>query len=193
MQRKLFKTLPMVTLMLLALVLSNCGQKEEPAAEKPPKELKKEAIEANVGDEVLAAYAWEEDNFFAAEFYPAKVITKATKETKGEYEVELKYENQMVKHWTKNLILKTHPAKKEELKSHMVVLYVGVGSAPEPVPEEELTYARWRRAYILSTDELDEKGIVKAKLPEGYAGSVHMKNIRICDEPKMEIPEELKQ
>lgn len=142
MERKLIKALILIVLMLAVLVLSSCGEKEKPAAEKPVKEPEKGAIKLNVGDKVFAAYVWEEDNFFAPEYYPAKVITKASEETKGEYEVELKYENQMVKHWTKHLIVKTHRAQKDEIKPNMVVLYVGVGSSPEPIPEEELKYAR---------------------------------------------------
>jgi hypothetical protein len=189
MQRKLFKALTLV-LMILVLLLWGCAEKEKPAAEKPEKEPAKEAFEVNVGDEVLAAYLWE-DSFYGTEFFPAKVVTKASGETKGEYEVELKYENQMVKHWTKNIVFKSHPAKKEELKVGMVVLYTG--GDDQPRSEETLKYAKWGRGVILSTDEL-HKDIAELQGGE-YKRKYkrHLTAIRIIDEaPKglTEIPAE---
>jgi uncharacterized lipoprotein YehR (DUF1307 family) len=184
MRRELFKALTPVVLMLLVFVLSGCGEKEKPAAEKPEKEPAKEVFEVNVGAEVLAAYLWE-DSFYGTEFFPAKVVTIASEETKGEYEVELKYENQMVKHWTENIVFKSHPAKKEELKVGMVILYTGGDDQPQS--EETLKYAKWGRGVILSTDEL-HKDIVELQGGE-YKRQYkrHLTAIRIIDEARKEL------
>lgn len=195
--KRLFRSsLPIFMAALLILAITNCGADKEEAKAPESVPETKPAVADYLGEGVvLAAYQFE-DNFFGACFYPAKIITEPSEKTKGEYQVMGITGTHDVaegqKHWTKNVILKSHPAKKDELKPGMVVLYTGVGSSPTPAPDEELPYNRWRRAYILKTDEL-HKGIVQAKLPEGYSGPVHIRNIRVCDEPKMELPEELKE
>ncbi|MCK4233167.1 hypothetical protein KAX75_01960 [candidate division WOR-3 bacterium] len=198
MKRVFRSSLPMLIAALLILAITNCGADKEEA--KAPESVPETEPAVTVVDYlgegvVLAAYTFEDD-FFGTCFYPAKIITEPSEKTKGEYQVMGITGTHDVaegqKQWTKNVVLKSHPAKKDELKPGMVVLYTGVGSAPTPAPDGELPYNRWRRAYILKTDELF-KGIVEAKLPEGYSGPVHIRNIRVCDEPKMELPEKLKE
>lgn len=190
MRRRLAKALAVLLVMLLALVLFwGCPEKEKPAEgkpveEKPEKEPVKETFEVNVGDAVIAGYMWEE-GFYGTEFFPAKIVSKASEETKGEYEVELEYENNMVKHWTKNVIFKWHAAKKEELKEGMVVLYTG--GDDQPRTEEDLKEAKWGRGVIVSTDELhkDIVTLIGGEYKREYKR--HISAIRIIDEAPEEV------
>jgi hypothetical protein len=182
MQKRFLTALPVIVVMLAMFLLIGCPEK--PVEEKPEKEPVKEEFDVKVGDEVIAAYQME-DNFFATEFFPAKVVTKESEETKGKYEVELKYENKMVKHSTRNIVFKSHPATKEELKPDMVVLFTGGDDQPQT--EEDLKEAKWGRGVILNTDDLD-KDIVTL-IGGGYKREYkrHLTAVRII----VEAPKEL--
>ena len=183
----------MILFVTAFFIIDGCKKGGEEAKKAPeaetiePTKKVEDYLDAGV---VLALYLWE-GNFYGAEFFPAKIITQATEETKGEYQIELKYENQMIKHWTKNVIFKSHPATKEELKIGMVVLYTG--GDPQPQRVEDLKHAKWGRGVILSTDELHED-IVELEGGE-YRRKYkrHLTAIRIIDKaPKQltEIPKE---
>ncbi len=101
---------------------------------------------------VLAAFYAEDGGFSETRYYPAEIITSASDETKGEYQVVTHVGDFDVatgdKNWTDKVILESHPADKEELKEGMIVLYT---NKPK---EEGLEVARWHRGVVASTDEL---------------------------------------
>ncbi len=142
---------------------------------------------------VLAGVIWEDDGFYSATLFPVEIITQASDKTKGEYEVILLTGSPDVtegsKHWTKNVILKSHPAKKDELKPEMVILYTGGDPCKEDW--EELEGARWLTGVILNTDEL-YKDIVELKACGGYRRTYkrHLSQLRISDDPLIEPPKE---
>ncbi len=106
---------------------------------------------------VLAAFFAEDGGFSETRYYPAEVETQAGNETNQEYQVTSVVGDADVAEgetiWTKNVIVKSHPATKDELLSDIIILYT-----TKPI-EEGLTEARWNRGIIASTDEL-YKGFV---------------------------------
>lgn len=76
------------------------------------------------GDIVWACFS--DCNSFRSQWGQAKIVTMATEATNGEYEVQWLYNTHATatgsKKWVKNVILKWHRAKIDELKPGMVVL-----------------------------------------------------------------------
>ncbi|MEM5948901.1 hypothetical protein WKV44_10150, partial [Spirochaetia bacterium 38H-sp] len=111
-------------------------------------------------------------------------------ETKGEYQVVSLVGTSDVaegtKIWTKDVILKSHPAKKEELQVGMVVLYTGGDIVKN---DEELKSSTWRRGVLLSTDELYKDVVaLKGLWQETY--KINVRHLRIIDDPIIEAPKE---
>jgi hypothetical protein len=178
---------PLMTLVLALLVPAGCGTVKQyvdvpvMAPEVKPAQTIKNAGDYLGKDVVLARFMWED--FYEAQFFPARIITAASESTEGEYEVESLAGSPDVglrdRIWTKDVIHGSHPGKEEELKAGMVVLYTG--DEDQPLNEEELKVARWSRGVIMNTDEL-YKDVVE--LRGGlYRGSykIHLTAIRIID------------
>lgn len=190
MNRILRSSLPIFMAALLILAITNCGaDKEEVKVPESVPETEPTVADYLGEGVVLARFIWED--FFEATFFPANILTEANDETKGEYEVVSLAGSPDVtkgaKKWTKDVILKSHPAEKEELKVGIVVLYTGGEVAKD---DEGLRYSRWSRGVILKTDELN-KNIVSLKggiYRRTY--EVHIRNIRISDDPVIKAPKE---
>lgn len=195
-------SLTILLLMVLAMVVINgCSTAKEGIKETTEKVKVKKAAEEKGTEKVsedylgegvvLAALMWEDGGFSETTYYPAKILTPASEETNNEYEVESIIGDSDVgkesKHWTDNVILESHPAKKEELQVDMIVLYT-----TKPV-EEGLAKARWHRGIVSSLDEL-YKDMVQIdyvwhldKSDEGdRQENIPVTNIRIIDEPKVQ-------
>lgn len=101
---------------------------------------------------VLAAFYGEDSGYSETRYYPAKIVTKASAQTKGEYQVRTLIGDFDVgkgdKNWTKNVILQSHPAQKDEIKKGMKVLYTN-----KPA-DEGLAGASWHRGIVGSTEKL---------------------------------------
>ena len=194
MNRVFRSSLPMFMTALLILAITNCGaDKEEAKAPESVPEIEPAAADYLGKDVVLAAFIWEDDGFYSATFFPAEIVTQASDDTKGEYEVISMAGSPDVtkgaKHWTKNVSLKSHPAKKDELKPGMVILYTGGDPCKEDW--EELKVARWLTGVILNIDEL-HKDIVELKQCGGYRRIYkrHLSQLRISDNPVIKAPKE---
>jgi len=192
---KLFRSaLPMLMVGLFVLAINGCGtvKKYVEVPVKVPKITPKggDYLEKGV---VLAGVLWESDGFYSAKITPVKIITQASVASKGEYEVMLLTGSPDItkgaKHWTKNVILKSHPAKKDELKPGMVILYTGGDPCKEDW--EELKGASWGTGVIMNTDEL-YKDIVELKQCGGYRRIYkrHLSQLRISDDPVIKAPKE---
>jgi hypothetical protein len=193
--KRTFKSLsPILIVVVLVLVVVGCSTVKEHV--KMPVDVSK--LTPKDGDYlgkgvVLAGVLWETDGFYSAKITPVKIITQATVASKGEYEVMLLTGSPDItkgsKHWTKNVILKSHPAKKDELKPGMVILYTG----GDPCKEnwEELKGASWGTGVILNTNEL-YKDIVELKQCGGYRRIYkrHLSQLRISDDPVIKAPKE---
>lgn len=138
---------------------------------------------------VLGRFLWTD--FYEAQFYPAKIITPASEETKGEYQLEAIVGSPDIavgaKVWTKDVILKSHPAKKDELQVGMVVL---IGGGENQCSYNELKTAKWRRAVVLSLDNI-YKEIIEVRGLYGKSYNIHLSCIRVIDEAPasvLEIP-----
>lgn len=144
MPRNLYKVLPVILVMLAALFLSGCGQQAEPVVEK--EKPAKEYLPVKVDDEVLAPFF--DEHVFSGKWALAKIVTPASAETKGEYEVEFMIGTPDLgegeKRFVKDVIWKSHPAKKDELKVGMIVITTGDNSED---PSEARTDI-WRKAVI---------------------------------------------
>ncbi len=194
MNRILRSSLPIFMAALLILAITNCGADKEEVKVPESVPETEPAVADYLGEGVVLAGAiWEDDGFYSATIFPAKIITQASVAGKGEYEVMLLSGSPDVtkgsKHWTKNVILKSHPAKKDELKSGMVILYTGGDPCKEDW--EELKVARWSTGVILNTDEL-HKDIVELKQCGGYRSIYkrHLSQLRISDDPVINAPKE---
>lgn len=171
-------------LILMVIVASGCASSVEKIAQ---------AVKETTGadylgeDVVLAAFYMEDGGFSETRYYPAKILTPATEETNGEYQVVSLIGDFDVakeeKHWTDNVILESHPAEKEELKKGMIVLFTG-----KPA-KEGLDQARWNRGIISSTDELYKDMVqidfvwhLDAPSESDREKNVPVENIRIIDE-----------
>ena len=124
----------MLLIIVIVLTLISCNTIKEQL--KIPEVVQKSEPK---GNEYLARFIWED--FYEATFFPAKILTEASDKTKGEYEVMSLAGSPDVSEgetiWTKDVILKSHPAKEEELKIGIVVLYTGGEVAND---NEELKY-----------------------------------------------------
>ncbi len=110
---------------------------------------------------VIASFSMEGGGYSEMGFYPARLLQEADETTKGEYKVQSLMSSSDVAegqiHWTKYVVFKSHPAKKEDMKKGMVVLAV---FDPSPRDRGDLKRAIWNRVFVLDTDEL-YKGKVK--------------------------------
>jgi hypothetical protein len=187
-----------ITLFVAALfIISGCGKGDKEAAKAPEAKTPTETVEPAtkvedyLGENVVLAASQEyQDDWWVADFHPAEIITQASAETKGEYQVIAVRGSgatpKGAKYWSRHLVFKSHPAKKDELKPGMVVLFT---HSTEPLSDEQLQSRVWWRARIVKTDEL-YKGLVEIEYEKpGLVGPVHIKNLRVCDNPKMELPE----
>lgn len=194
MKRSLKISLPIFMAALLILAITNCGaDKEEAKAPESVPEMKPAVADYLEKDVVLAGVIWEDDGFYSATIFPVRIITQANVASKGEYEVMvlsgLVNVKKDSKHWTKNVILKSHPAKKDELKPGMVILYTGGDPCKED--REELKVAKWLTGVVLNMDELSED-IVELKQCGGYRRIYkrHLSQLRISDDPVIKAPKE---
>lgn len=197
--KKIKNVLPLLMALVILLTIYNCSSvKEQIKGQiKIPIEIPKvEKTVPKTGDYlakdvVLAGVLWEDDGFYSAKITPVKIITQASVASKDEYEVILLTGSPDItegsKHWTKNVILKSHPAKKDELKPGMVILYTGGDPCKEDW--EELKGASWGTGVILNTDEL-YKDIVELKECGGYRTIYkrHLSQLRFIDDPLIKAP-----
>lgn len=191
------KTLHIAAVVVVAalLLFAGCGR-----STKEPEIGRTESVPAVAAEDyldegvVLAAFLWEE-GFSGALFLPAKILTQASEKNEGHYEVQAVVGSPDVspgqKHMTVNVILKSHPAQKEELEEGQVVLYTGDETARTG---EELRAARWHRGLMLSAPEpgndLVEIGYyynLEEKPEKIY--KIHIKNLRISDDPGTAEPD----
>lgn len=137
---------------------------------------------------VLAAFLWE-DNFSDAIFFPAKVLASPSGGSSGDYEVEALAEARYVelgkKHVTKNVILQSHPAQKNEIKLDIIVFYCGEDT---PYSKAQLAREKWNRGVVLNTDELyrfiiEIGNYSSLTEPVNRKYRVHLRNVRISDNP----------
>jgi len=192
MARKFKSALPL--LMVLLMTIFGCGTVKElvKITDVVPK-IAPKGDDYLGKDVVLAGVLWEDDGFYSAKIIPVKIITQASVVSKGEYQVMLLTGSpdttEGSKHWTKNVILKSHPAKKDELKLGMVILYTGGDPCKEDW--EELKGASWGTGVIVNTDEL-YKDIVELKQCGGYRRIYkrHLSQLRIIDDPVIKAPNE---
>ena len=189
MPKYLKKALPIVLVILMVLVFSGCGEKtEEPAKEEEtPEEVSKEAPKVIAGMEVLAPFFDVE--MFSAKWAFARIVTPASEKTKDEYEVKFLIGTpdleQGEKQWTKDIIIKSHMAKKDELKVGMVIITTtgNSESAAEAITDT------WSKGVISSIDELDknisEVAFYHNLKEEPYSKeNRYLHNIYIIDVPK---------
>ena len=120
----------------------------------------KPKITENTGDYlesgiVIALFSMEGGGYSEIGFYPARLLQEADETTKGEYKVQsLKGSSDVAEgqtHWTKYVVFKSHPARKEDIKKGMIVLGVFDSNARE---KDDLKRAIWNRLVVLDTDEL---------------------------------------
>lgn len=188
MKEKLLKVLPMALVMLLVLSFTGCGEKSEPAVEKekPGKEPTKEVLSVKPGDEVLAPFF--DVDMFSAKWALAKIATPASEKTKGKYEVQFLIGTPDLgegeKRWVKDIVWKSHPTKKEELKVGMIIIAAGNNSED---PSEARTDT-WRKGVISSLDEL-HKNLAEVEFYHNLKEEpfdkekMYLHNIYIIDEP----------
>lgn len=182
MPRTLYKVLPVILVMLAALFLSGCGQQAEPVVEKEKPAT--EYLPVKVDDEVLAPFF--DVHMFSGKWALAKIVTPASDETKGEYEVEFMIGTPDLgkgeKRFVKDVIWKSHPAKKDELKVGMIVITTTSNS-------EDASEARtdtWSKAVISEI----KHNVIEVEFFHDYkeesAGKEDwlLHNVYIIDEPK---------
>jgi len=140
---------------------------------------------------VLAAFYAEDGGFSETRYYPAKVLTPGSEETNGEYQLVAMVGDfdvaEGTEHWTDDVILKSHPAQKDELEKGEIVLFT------KREVKEGLAEARWEKGIIASTDEL-YKGVITVDfvwhLDQADEGdrlcSLKIEQIRIIDEWTLE-------
>lgn len=101
-------------------------------------------------DVVLAAFYMEDGGFSKTRFYPANITTPDSKETDNQYQVESLVGDFDVakkdKHWTRNVIVDSHPAEADELEVGMIVLFTRA--------EKNLEKAKWNRGVVSSLDDI---------------------------------------
>ncbi|TYB31123.1 MAG: hypothetical protein FXF47_05660 [Candidatus Mcinerneyibacterium aminivorans] len=150
-KKKTIQGLVIITAFFIA-VATGCTATVERKSEKPI------SVSTDYLDEsvVLAAFYMEDGGFSETRYYPANILSSAGEETNGEYEVvSLVGDFDVAKgdtHWTENVIVESHPAKKNELEEGMVVLFTR--------SENNLAEARWNRGIISSTEELYKDRVI---------------------------------
>ncbi len=129
--------------------------------------------------QIIACYF--DCHLFAGEWGVAKLVTPASDKTRGRYEVEWLHNSHATapgkKSWTGQVITKSHPAAKEELKTGMVVVYgaankMNRGVIKNIVPGKDRVVIEWFHAP-------------REKI---YTSEVDIKAVRIIDEPVTRDP-----
>ena len=186
------KILPFVLMVILTLSFTGCGKKEEKAAasEKPTQEGTKETLQVKPGDEVLAPFF--DAHMFSGKWAPAKIVTPASDETKSEYEVEFMIGTPDLeegeKRFVKDVVWKSHPAKKDELKIGMIV--ITTGDNPED-PSEAWTDT-WRKAVIsdIKHNAIEVEFFNDYKKDSDGKEERFLHNVYIIDAPDVKEPGE---
>lgn len=185
----------LIAVTVISLAFSNCssaGKSTERISESANHSEKTSDYFGK--DVVFAAFTFEDGGFSETAYYPSKIISPANEGTKFEYQVTSLIQSTDVEKgatkWTKNIVLKSHPAAKEELKEGMIVLYV---HDTTPRSKEDLkNHSIWNRGVVVSTDELykDKAGIIflwylDRKDESDRTGDIPLIHIRIIDDPDM--------
>ncbi len=186
-----------IVFMMLAFLFAGCSATKN-ITSNVPQVIKTKVSSGDYLDDgtVLAAFMWEDGGYSEMQFYPAKVLTPASDETKGEAQVQSLRGSPDVsngeKHWTKNVIYKSHPAKKDELKKGMVILYCGTYE----YSRDELKKEIWRRGVVVGLDELYKNRVKVRYIWNAEAddsgdseSDVPLSNIRIADDPQLPMIE----
>lgn len=123
-------------------------------------------------------------NTFRSQWGQAKIVTPASEATRGEYEVQWLWNTHATvtggKKWTKDVILKWHRAKIDELKPGMVILCGSDCTSYPGVVKEVLTY---KNAVIVENFwQPTEKTWTETWEGERLAA------VKIIDEPVMKNP-----
>jgi hypothetical protein len=183
MPRSSLKVLPVLMVVLVVLFLSGCGEKAEPVVEKEKPAT--EYLEVKAGDEVLAPFF--DEHAFSGNWAPAKIVTPASDKTKGKYEVEFLMGTPDLekgeKRFVKDIICKTHPAKKQNLKVGMIVITPG-DNLEDPSETEMCT---WRKAVVsdIRDDAIEVEFFHVYKEESAGKEERFMHNIFVIDEPKL--------
>ena len=130
-------------------------------------------------------HSLDSNTFSFSKFFLSKILTPGSDATKGEYEVRTRVgTSDFAKGgsmWTKNVILKTHPAAKRELKVGTVALFGG-GDI-------------WRRGVVASLDELYKNTVTLdlywwGSKPDSMnrKEKANVKNLRVPDDPVFASP-----
>lgn len=156
-----------------------------------PETEKKDYLDESL---VLAAFMWEDGGYSETQFFPARIINKQEDQSKIIYNVEAAFASQDIAEGTQNtttmVIVKSHPAKREELESGMIVLFV---PDTRPHSHEELKNDHWKRGIVSSQDNT-EAGMVKIdyvwylnkKDEADRSYQIPVQNIRIMDKTPMQ-------
>jgi len=178
--------------LVIAVIIGGCSAprtaRKTPAASSNEKNMKRDYLAEGT---VLATFYAEDGGFSETRYYPANIVQQASEQTNGEYQVaaiigDFEVKKGSIK-WTGDVIMKSHPAAKKELKKGMTVLYT-----TKPA-EEGLEEARWNRGVVASTNELYKEVVLidhvwhLERPDEGdRQKSIPLENIRIIDEPERE-------
>jgi hypothetical protein len=177
------KAFPTLIVVLVVLFLSGCGQQAEPVVEKEKPAAEYLAVKA--GDEVIAPFFDEHE--FSGKWAPAKIITPASDETNGKYEVQFLMGTPDLekgeKRFVKDIICKMHPAKKEDLKVGMIVITTG-SNEEDPTAAEMST---WQKAVIsdIKDDAIEVEFFHQYPEESAYKEERFMHNVFIVDESKL--------
>jgi uncharacterized lipoprotein NlpE involved in copper resistance len=182
MRKTFFNVLPLIAAVAFILFLFGCGQQAEPVVEKEEPTTK--YLQVKAGDEVIAPFFDEHE--FSGKWAPAKIVTPASDETKGKYEVEFLMGTPDLekgeKRFVKDIIVKTLPAKKQDLKVGMIVFVTG-GNEEDPTAAEMST---WQKAVIsdIKDDAIEVEFFHQYPEESAYKEERFMHNVFIIDEPK---------
>lgn len=176
------KALPVLAVVISALLLSGCGQQAEPVVEKEKPSTTYPAVKA--GDEVIAPFFDEHE--FSGKWAPAKIVTPASDETEGKYEVEFLMGTPDIekgeKRFVKDIICKMHPAKKEDLKVGMIVITTGNNEEDPTAAEMSI----WQKAVVsdIKDDGIEVEFFHQYPEESAYKDERFMHNVFIIEEPK---------
>ncbi len=145
---------------------------------KEPEKKENRDASVQIGDTVFACYF--DPHLFSGEFGEAKLLTIAGEQTKGEYQVEWKWNSHATapgkNSWLKSVILKYHTAKPEELKPGMVVLHGSLNGSKLNVVKEVLAY---KNMVVLE--------YFTAPGAPVYSQTVDIKSVRLIDQASPQV------
>lgn len=168
--------------LVLAVALSACDKKAEPVveAEQPTSPY----LQVQPGEQVLAPFF--DEHAFSGKWAPATIVAPASDESKGAYEVEFlmgtpdleKGEKRLVK----DVVRRTHPAQKDELKIGATVLTTG----ENPEDPEETKMCTWRKAVVtrMGDDTVEVEFFHVYKTESAGTDERFLHNVFIIDEAK---------